>query len=272
MAKLYNRKEMYGLFRKEFYPKKVGRKELYDPLSSEFFVMRMKVSYWNLMFKLAYKRNTKAWVSLGKLFLKKSRLQKRRLIERTTLCIEAKNVFESVLNNIRIIGNEKFCKAVKEAVEKENKAKKLRRKWKKMLTKSKIRKVGNLISRWQRKDIWEKFEEKKYLIEVILKEKIEIYNNNASRRNEMLISLFKTAANNIQNDLSYRNQPLWLSTKDLTASLNVSHMPDSSSEDSESAGTIAFLLLPPAISPDLLDWDTHFRSISSHVLSFTISN
>jgi hypothetical protein len=68
--------------------------------------------------------------------------------------------------------------------------------------------VGRMYNKLQRKIMWGKFEENKSLISIKLKEKVNSYITNASQRNEMLMALFRSAANNIRNEISKKEEEI----------------------------------------------------------------
>jgi hypothetical protein len=113
-----------------------------------------------------------------------------------------------VLKNIRRICFEKISRVIKEAEEKERKArrKKLRRRWKKVLYKLKLERMEAAKDMVQRWNLWQNFMKKKNVIGELMKENIEMYSLNASRRNEMLDALFRTAATNIRIDITSREE------------------------------------------------------------------
>lgn len=206
----YNRKEIYGLIRNSVYPKKVKKNVVINPIIQKIASMSIKNQYWKIMVKVNVKKAVKAIFAWERLAKKKVNMQKVKVIKRVKFIKSLGSTFESVIGNIQKIWRKNICEKAKDLLEKEAKARRkiLRRKWKKFTEKCKSDRTEEIFCKFDRKKIWKEFVDKGRMKGTVLKDKIAKYNETASRRNEMLMSLCKTAANNIQYDISEKEKEL----------------------------------------------------------------
>jgi hypothetical protein len=133
-----------------------------------------------------------------------------------------------VIAKIQKVWKDKICEPAKEIMEKEAKArrKKLRRKWRKFIERSKNEKFEQIACKLKRKNLWKKIEKQRYSSGMIMKKKIMEFLCRAEQRNVMLLSLFKTAANNIaitmkrKTEVIRRRKELFDKMKEMSSSVN----------------------------------------------------
>jgi hypothetical protein len=140
-------------------------------------------------------------VNLWEILTRKEILERKaKVIKRVNLLKETRELVNESITQVGKVLTEKVFKPAKDLLIKEAKArrKKLRRKWKKFVSNRSIEELKQATIKIERKRAWKEFEEQRRLTGQNMKKKIFEYVERAKQSKEILLSLFRSAANNIQ--------------------------------------------------------------------------